>query len=62
MLKEAFKVQLNGFSDQAQNFLSCIRNGHASGQIGHMRSKRRRSLLNDDRVFHAIHLTSVRLA
>jgi len=39
MLNKAFNVQLNGLLEQAQNFQSCIRNGHASGQVGHMRSK-----------------------
>ena len=49
---KTFDVELNGFLDEFENFVTGVRNCHTTRQVGNMRTKTGFALFNDDSVFH----------
>jgi hypothetical protein len=45
-------MQFDGFTNECQSLIPCLSSGDTAWKVGHIRTKRRRALLENDKVAH----------
>jgi hypothetical protein len=56
LLNQPLDVKIDGFPYQSQDGLSGLPDGNATRQIGHVRAVRILALLDNDCIFHLVHI------